>query len=159
MRRQSERRKTAEKMLIAGVRPKEISEATGYATHHITLIRSQIGIPPFSRGAGEKRERNGQIVELVKRGKTLASVGKMFGLGRSRVFDILHPEQNRARVIAAYHVKHQNISKINRCQICGDSGRLEKHHHSYDRPADVIFLCPMCHDAADRQRRLREKAA
>ena len=30
------------------------------------------------------------------------------------------------------------------CQICGDP-EVEMHHHDYDKPLDVIWLCRSCH--------------
>jgi hypothetical protein len=32
------------------------------------------------------------------------------------------------------------------CEDCG-SGARERHHESYDKPLDVVFLCARCHRA------------
>lgn len=37
------------------------------------------------------------------------------------------------------------IIKPSRCQICGKEKTLDGHHHDYDKPLDVIWVCRKCH--------------
>lgn len=51
------------------------------------------------------------------------------------------------------------LVKPDRCSGCGaePTGRgLEAHHHSYEKPLEVVWLCTKCHRALDAQRRMRE---
>lgn len=44
------------------------------------------------------------------------------------------------------------LTKSTSCDRCGSSPRrIEGHHHDYDRPFDVEWLCRPCHVIADRE--------
>lgn len=50
-----------------------------------------------------------------------------------------HSKANRA-------IRLGKIIKPSACENCGDEGvKLDKHHHDYERPLSVIFLCKKCH--------------
>lgn len=43
------------------------------------------------------------------------------------------------------------------CEDCGAPGLIEAHHHDYDEPLSVRFLCTTCHGEADARRHKRER--
>ena len=60
----------------------------------------------------------------------------------------LSPEQKRranARAHLKVYVKRGKVKKPKRCELCGGRGKLHGHHHDYDKPLDVRWLCPPCH--------------
>lgn len=50
-----------------------------------------------------------------------------------------------AQVILGNAVKYGKVSK-QPCWVCG--GKAEAHHPDYDRPLDVVWLCPEHHKKA-----------
>lgn len=44
-------------------------------------------------------------------------------------------------------VRDGKIERKSLCEHCGDGGRLQKHHWSYEKEhwLDVVWLCPSCH--------------
>ena len=50
------------------------------------------------------------------------------------------------------------IEPASECEACGRQGRLHGHHEDYVRPLDVIWLCPLCHSWAHRQRAWFERS-
>jgi len=56
---------------------------------------------------------------------------------------------HRAHGLLNRAVQRGKVKKPDRCQLCGESGRLHGHHwKGYAHPLDVIWLCPSCHHAA-----------
>ena len=56
-----------------------------------------------------------------------------------------YPEKVKARSLANTALKAGKIKKPERCSMCGESLKLEMHHHDYAKPLDVVWLCPKCH--------------
>jgi hypothetical protein len=42
-------------------------------------------------------------------------------------------------------VRDRRVKKLNNCQFCNGTERLEGHHYDYSKPLDVIWLCVLCH--------------
>jgi len=69
------------------------------------------------------------------------------------------PDHSRdlARFNLRNWVRRGKIQKPDRCESCGaKSPRLHGHHSDYSKPAEVKWLCPLCH--AREHTALREKA-
>ena len=56
-----------------------------------------------------------------------------------------HPDRYAAHRQAGRAAAIGRIAKATTCEVCGNGGRLEKHHPNYDEPLLVVFLCPACH--------------
>lgn len=42
-------------------------------------------------------------------------------------------------------VKNGSLIRPDHCQRCPATERIQAHHDSYERPLDVMWLCPVCH--------------
>ncbi len=58
-------------------------------------------------------------------------------------------EFNKHKCAAHQHVvralKNGKLSKPENCQVCGSQSKLNAHHHDYQLPLSVIWLCITCH--------------
>lgn len=55
------------------------------------------------------------------------------------------PEKMRARYAVFQAVKSGVLKRPSTCESCGQSGRIEGHHHDYTKQLDVKWLCKDCH--------------
>ena len=54
-----------------------------------------------------------------------------------------------------YAVRSGDLVRPKNCKRCGSNKhKIHGHHSDYDKPLDVIWLCPKCHIA--EHKRLRE---
>jgi hypothetical protein len=58
-----------------------------------------------------------------------------------------HPEQAAAGKALRAAVKRGEVAKADRCQArgCSSSKSIEAHHHNYQRPLEILWLCAACH--------------
>lgn len=56
-----------------------------------------------------------------------------------------NPKKRNVHNILQYHVKVGNIIKPDICENCKLEKILQGHHENYNKPLDVIWLCPECH--------------
>ena len=66
----------------------------------------------------------------------------------------LYPQKKRARRLLNHAVLANRIERPELCQRCGNKGPLQAHHHDYDKPLDVEWLCRPCHDIEHYQDRV-----
>lgn len=59
---------------------------------------------------------------------------------RRKNFDKDNPLIYRARYMA-----YKEISLKEKCELCGSTYNLERHHKDYNKPLEVITLCINCH--------------
>ncbi len=64
-----------------------------------------------------------------------------------------YPARTAAHAAVRRAVTCGDLTKPAYCQRCGQGGRIEAHHHDYDQPLAVTWLCKPCHAQADAQRR------
>jgi transposase-like protein len=55
----------------------------------------------------------------------------------------------RKKLTAYTHVrlalKEGTLVRPTTCSICGHKGKIIEHHHNYDRPLHVRWVCQSCH--------------
>jgi hypothetical protein len=62
-----------------------------------------------------------------------------------------NPKQYAAHCALRSAVRYGKISKPARCERCGrdaEPPEIHGHHHDYDKPLEVEWLCRACHDEA-----------
>jgi hypothetical protein len=62
-----------------------------------------------------------------------------------------NPKQYAAQCAVRSAVRYGTLSKPDRCQRCGqvaEPREIHGHHHDYDKPLEVEWLCRACHDEA-----------
>lgn len=66
-------------------------------------------------------------------------------------------KRNHYKVLAqqaAYRATRRGILKPPPCcSECGTAGPVEKHHHDYSKPLEVVWLCKQCHGLLHRKPR------
>jgi hypothetical protein len=62
--------------------------------------------------------------------------------------------KKRRKEVIGYQAAHSKIARAikrgllerpSTCEFCGKIGRVEAHHEDYNKPLEVIWLCPICH--------------
>lgn len=85
---------------------------------------------------------------------------------RTRLYRDRFPEKAAARAAVKNAVASGALVRPDRCEKCGDLDRrgadgrrlIHAHHHQgYDNPLAVQWLCAICHAAAHRHERSRQK--
>jgi hypothetical protein len=50
-----------------------------------------------------------------------------------------HPKKAKARILA-----NHKVPLGDRCEVCGTTENLERHHPNYDEPLNVMTVCHRC---------------
>lgn len=99
--------------------------------------------------ASRRRGREGERLNYQKK--------KAVILARQKRYKEKHKEKYRARTQVCIAVKWGRLIKPNACSRClKQGGKIEGHHPDYNKPLDVIWLCPACH-AAEHPRGVNAK--
>jgi ribosomal protein S27AE len=59
-------------------------------------------------------------------------------------------KRHEARVAVSNALKTGRLVRPDRCEQCGEAGKLQAHHEDHGRPLDVEWLCGECHLAIPR---------
>lgn len=67
-----------------------------------------------------------------------------------------NPDKVAAQKLMTAAIARGELVRPAVCQCCGGPSkrRLDGHHHDYDKPLDVVFVCRRCHAMLDELRRL-----
>lgn len=68
---------------------------------------------------------------------------------RQRRYVANHPE------VVAAHSSAKRVARADKCERCGSTERLHKHHPDYSRPLSIVTLCNPCHEAEHHPREYR----
>lgn len=108
-----------------------------------------------------------EAIKLYKSGLSLRDIGDFYGVSRQRIHQIfkicgvkfrppglqyMKTEAKNTRHIFGKAIRKGLVEKKLRCELCkkvpvnknGKSG-IHAHHEDYNKPLDVIWLCPTCH--------------
>ena len=66
------------------------------------------------------------------------------GKARDKRRRMKHPKKVKARQIFNDAVTSGRIVKET-CEFCGIEYKIEGHHHDYEQPLNVMWLCKICH--------------
>lgn len=61
------------------------------------------------------------------------------------------PKKRKAMQMVNARVAAGTMLKPDTCERCGEKGRIEGHHHDYDKPLEVEWLCEACHGLEHRK--------
>jgi len=67
------------------------------------------------------------------------------------------PNRRKAQLLLGYAVKRNEVTK-QPCFVCGVE-KVEAHHPDYDRPLDVIWMCPAHHKQTHAMAKQLQKVA
>ena len=91
--------------------------------------------------AGRNKPRYGEDNPQWKGGKKAAyERNKKKAVKRHKEWRKEDPRRMRAHNAVKRHLVNPGI-----CQRCQATGNIHGHHPDYDKPLDVIWLCPKCH--------------
>lgn len=57
----------------------------------------------------------------------------------------IHPKRYKAKILVACAVRNGFLKKPQYCEKCLLDKKLHGHHCDYNKPLDVMWLCPRCH--------------
>lgn len=60
------------------------------------------------------------------------------------------PLKYKAHIAVSGAVNSSKLVKPSTCEECNSKGQIEGHHHDYNKPLDVTWLCSSCHSCLHR---------
>lgn len=64
-----------------------------------------------------------------------------------------NPKKAAVHTFVLWAIRVGVMQKATKCQGCLKECKLQAHHHDYDKPMDVIWLCTVCHGEKHRKYR------
>lgn len=107
----------------------------------------------------KSRERYWRDVEKARaRGREKAHSERGREINRKAVakYTAAHPDRVAARTIARLAEKRGDIKRPDKCEVvgCNCSSGLHRHHPTYDKPREVVFVCRKHHEEIHHRRAL-----
>lgn len=142
----------AEQMLVSGFSPREIKEKLpSVESSTISILTKKLGLPAWRRGAypGPRPETQALAIrarKMLDAGEKKAHIARSLRICQQLVHQILEPNKEMARRALKWAVKCGKLIRPKVCQKClrGDR-KIHAHHEDYDKPLDVLWVCPPCH--------------
>ncbi len=97
------------------------------------------------RDVAEHREAHIEDVRAYDRQRAALPHRKELNREMSQRYKVSQPKRRAAQVAVGNAVRDGRLAKLP-CLICGADA--EAHHADYDRPLDVVWLCPPHHKQA-----------
>ena len=99
-------------------------------------------------GVLRRDERRRRVVQrLYKSGRSFSKIGRLLGISRQRVEQLVRNDARAARQAVHNKLKSGRLEKPERCERCQDTTEnLDAHHGDYSQPLDVVWLCRACHN-------------
>jgi hypothetical protein len=70
-----------------------------------------------------------------------------------RIGNEKYNEQRKAWNALYYAIKTGKAVKPDKCNICGEPGKIQGHHRDYTKPLEVVWCCQNCHVYFDEFRK------
>lgn len=67
--------------------------------------------------------------------------------------DVPEELKQKARSAFAHAIRVGTITRPDVCETCGKQAKVHGHHTDYEKPFDVEWLCPKCHQHEHRVKR------
>ncbi len=94
-----------------------------------------------NKGVSQERTANGKNRESVIRfQKKNPKKARDIWLRYKNKLKLEHPEKLKARNLSQ-HIPMQP------CLVCDTTNNIHRHHHNYNKPKEVVFLCKKHHEA------------
>lgn len=65
-----------------------------------------------------------------------------------------NPQKVKAHSIVNEAIKTGKLVKPSECSCCKLKKEVQAHHEDYEKPLDIIWLCPACHSKLHKQKRI-----
>lgn len=102
----------------------------------------------YDRNRPNKDERNKKRSGYVAKLKQ-ENYEKFYEIRKkgSKNYKRRYPQKRAATVAVNNAIRDGKLYKPDKCQACGDGGKIQGHHESYDQSKwlDVVWLCVECH--------------
>jgi protein-arginine kinase activator protein McsA len=64
---------------------------------------------------------------------------------RRKSYRAKYPDKYRATNAVNNALRDGKIERPDACQLCGNDAHLHAHHHDYDKPLEIVWVCARCH--------------
>jgi len=90
------------------------------------------------RGRTEERKAKNRAYSKTEQGKKKAREGR-------EKWEEVNRHKRKAHFAVRSSIKSGALIRPEKCEKCGEGGRIEGHHEDYTKPLSVQWLCPSCH--------------
>jgi len=88
----------------------------------------------------EYYKKNKEHINKVKRAYSKTDKGRR----AKKKYNAKNPKKIKVHNIVHSAIKNGEI-KIQPCEVCNSTERIEAHHTDYSKPLDIMWLCKSCH--------------